>query len=205
MKGIIGRKVGMARVFDDKGEVVPVTVIEAGPCPVVEVRTKEKNGYNAIQLGFGRRKKTRTNKALGGHYKKASVEPAQLLGEIRVADVSGFKVGMELKADLFKVGEMVRVTGVTKGKGFQGVVKRWGFHGCGDGHGSMSHRRPGSIGQCAYPGRIWKNKRMPGHMGQERFTVRNLEVIRIDPENNLIAVRGAVPGHANGYVLVRGQ
>lgn len=205
MKGIIGRKIGMARVFDDKGEVVPVTVIEAGPCPVVDVRTKDKHGYNAIQIGFGRRKKSRTNKATAGHCGKAGVEPMQLLREMRVDDVAGFKVGMEIKADLFKVGEQVRVTGVTKGKGFQGVVKRWGFHGCGDGHGSTSHRRPGSIGQCASPGRIWKNKRMPGHTGAARMTVRNLKVVRVDAENNLIAVKGAVPGHPRGYVIVRGQ
>jgi large subunit ribosomal protein L3 len=204
MKGIIGRKVGMTRVFDDKGEVVPVTVIEVGPCPVVSVRTKDKNGYNAIQIGFGRRKKQRVTKPLGGQYKKAGTEPVHLLREVRIDDVSSFKVGMELKADVFEVGEHVRVTGVTKGKGFQGVVKRWGFHGCGDSHGSTSHRRPGSIGQCAYPGRIWKNKRMPGHTGMARMTVRNLEVVKVDPENNLIAVRGAIPGHQRGYVMVRG-
>jgi large subunit ribosomal protein L3 len=205
MKGIIGRKVGMARVFDDKGEVVPVTVIEAGPCPVVDVKTKDKHGYNAIQIGFGRRKKSRTNKATAGHFGKAGVEPMQLLREMRVDDVAGFKVGMELKADLFKVGEQVRVTGVTKGKGFQGVMKRWGFHGGPDGHGGCSHRRPGSIGQCAYPGRVWKNKHMAGHTGAARMTVRNLKVVRVDAENNLIAVKGAVPGHPRGYVIVRGQ
>ena len=205
MKGMIGRKIGMARVFDDKGDVVPVTVIEAGPCAVVEVKTKGKHGYNAIQIGFGRRKKSRAKKPLVGVYAKAGLEPAQLLREIRLEDVSGFKVGMELKADVFKVGEQVRVTGVTKGKGFQGVVKRWGFHGCGDAHGSTSHRRPGSIGQCAYPGRIWKNKHMPGHTGAARKTIRNLEVVKVDPENNLIAVKGAVPGHSRSYVMVRGQ
>lgn len=205
MKGIIGRKVGMARIFDDKGEVIPVTVIEAGPCPVVEVKTREKHGYDAIQIGFGRRKKSRTNKPLAGHYKKAGVEAVHLLREVEVDDVSGFKVGMELKADLFKVGEQVRVTGVTKGKGFQGVMKRWGFHGGPDGHGGCSHRRPGSIGQCATPGRVWKNTRMGGHTGNHRMTVRNLEVVSVDAENNLIAVKGAVPGHVKGYVMVRGQ
>jgi large subunit ribosomal protein L3 len=205
MKGIIGRKLGMTRVFDDKGDVVPVTVIEAGPCPVVDVKTRDKDGYNAIQIGFGRAKKAVVNKAKAGHFKKAGIEPTHLLRELRLDDVSEFKVGMELKADVFKVGEHVRVTGVTKGKGFQGVVKRWGFHGCGDGHGSMSHRRPGSIGQCAYPGRIWKNKRMGGHTGMEKMTVRNLEVMKVDPENNLIAVKGAVPGHPRGFVVVRGQ
>lgn len=205
MKGIIGRKVGMTRIFDDKGDVVPVTVIEVGPCPVVSVRTKDKNGYNAIQIGFGRRKKQRVTKPLGGQYKKAGVEPVQLLREIRIEDVSGFKVGQELKADVFQVGEQVRVTGMTKGKGFQGVVKRWGFRGGPDSHGSTAHRRPGSIGQCAYPGRIWKNKRMAGHTGMDRMTVRNLEVVSVDPENNLIAVRGAIPGHSRSYVMVRGQ
>jgi large subunit ribosomal protein L3 len=172
---------------------------------VVDVRTKDKHGYNAIQIGFGRRKKSRTTKAMAGHCGKAGVEPMQLLREVRVDDVAGFKVGMELKADLFKVGEQVRVTGVTKGKGFQGVMKRWGFHGGPDGHGGCSHRRPGSIGQCAYPGRVWKNKRMPGHTGAARMTVKNLKVVRVDAENNLIAVKGAVPGHPRGYVIVRGQ
>ena len=205
MKGIIGRKVGMARVFDDKGDVVPVTVIEAGPCPVVDVRTKDKHGYNAIQIGFGRRKKSRTTKAAAGHCKKAGVEPMQLLREMRMDDVAGFKVGMELKADLFKVGEQVRVTGVTKGKGFQGVMKRWGFRGGPDGHGGCSHRRPGSIGQCATPGRVWKNTRMGGHTGNDRMTTRNLVVVKVDAENNLLAVKGAVPGHVRGYVIVRGQ
>jgi large subunit ribosomal protein L3 len=205
MKGIIGRKVGMTRIFDEKGEVVPVTVIEAGPCPVVEVRTKKTHGYNAIQIGFGRRKKARTTKALAGHYGKAGVEPAHMLREVRLDEVGEFKIGMELKADLFKVGEQVRVTGVTKGKGFQGVMKRWGFHGGPDGHGGCSHRRPGSIGQCATPGRVWKNTRMGGHTGNDRMTTRNLVVVKVDAENNLLAVKGAVPGHVRGYVIVRGQ
>jgi len=205
MKGIIGRKVGMTRVFNDKGEVVPVTVIEAGPCPVVQVKTRDTDGYEAIQIGFGKKKPSRVNKPLRGHFEKAGIEPVRVLREIRVDDASKFQVGMEIKADVFKVGEKVSVTGYSKGKGFQGVVKRWGFAGCGDSHGSMSHRRPGSIGQCATPGRVWKNKKMAGHAGFERVTVKNLEVVKVDPERNLLAVKGAVPGHRNAFVIIRGE
>lgn len=204
MKGIIGRKLGMTRIFNDKGESVPVTVIEAGPCPVVEVKTKDQHGYDAIQIGFGPLRKKRVNKPMQGHFQKAGVEPTRILREIRVDDASGFEVGSEIKADIFEVGEKVSVTGFSKGKGFQGVVKRWGFGGCGDSHGSKSHRKPGSIGQCATPSRVWKNKKMGGHAGNRRVTVRNLEVVRVDPERNVIAVKGAVPGHTKSYVIVRG-
>ena len=203
MKGIIGRKIGMTRIFNDKGESVPVTVIEAGPCPVVQVKTKEKDGYNAIQIGFGQLKKKHANKPLLGHFDKAGVEPARILREIRVDDPSAFEVGSEIRADIFRVGEKVSVTGFSKGKGFQGVVKRWGFGGCGDSHGSKSHRKPGSIGQCATPSRVWKNKKMAGHTGNRRVTVRNLEVVRVDAERNVIAVKGAVPGHTKAYVIVK--
>ncbi len=204
MKGIIGRKIGMARIFSDKGESIPVTVIEAGPCPVVQVKTRDRDGYDAVQIGFGQLKKSRTNKPLSGHFEKAGVEPARILREVRVDDPSAFEIGSEIKADIFQVGEKVSVTGFSKGKGFQGVVKRWGFSGCGDSHGSKSHRKPGSIGQCATPSRVWKNKKMAGHAGNRRVTVRNLEIVRVDPERNLIAVKGAVPGHPKSYVIIRG-
>lgn len=205
MKGIIGRKIGMTRLFDEKGHVIPVTVIEAGPCPVVDIRTRDKDGYDAIQLGFGTIKKKNVTKPLLGHFDKAGIEPVRILREIRVDDPSKFQRGAQIKADIFQVGELVSVTGISKGKGFQGVVKRWGFAGCGDSHGSMSHRRPGSIGQCATPGRVWKNKRMGGHAGCRQVTVRNLEVVKVDPERNMLVVKGAVPGHVNCYVIVRGK
>lgn len=205
MKGIIGRKVGMTRIFDEKGHVIPVTVIEAGPCPVVDIKTRDKDGYDAIQLGFGNIKKKNVTKPLLGHFDKAGVEPVRILREIRVDDTSKFQLGAQIKADIFQVGDLVSVTGISKGKGFQGVVKRWGFAGCGDSHGSMSHRRPGSIGQCATPGRVWKNKRMGGHAGCIQVTVRNLEVVKVDPERNMLVVKGAVPGHVNSYVIVRGK
>lgn len=205
MKGIIGRKVGMTRIFNEDGKVVPVTVIEAGPCPVVQVKTKDHGGYDAIQLGFGVRKEQRTNKPLMGHLRKSGVAPVKRLREVRSDDASGVEVGSQIKADIFKVGEKVRITGFSKGKGFQGVVKRWGFAGGPDSHGSKGHRQPGSIGQCATPAKVWKNRKMPGHTGNRRVTVKNIEVVHVDPEKNLIAVRGAVPGHVRSYVMVTGQ
>jgi large subunit ribosomal protein L3 len=205
MKGIIGRKIGMTRIFDEKGESVPVTVIEAGPCPIVEIKTRDKHGYEAVQIGFGMRKKKTTTKPLAGHFAKAGVEPQMILRELRVDDVSEYEVGKALKADLFKVGDRVSVTGVSKGKGFQGVVKRWGFSGGGDSHGSRSHRKPGSIGQCATPAKVWKNRKMAGHTGSQRVTVKNLEVVQVDVDKNVIAIRGAVPGHPKSYVIVSGK
>lgn len=205
MKGIIGKKLGMTRIFNDKGESVPVTVIEAGPCPIVEVKTQERHGYNAIQIGFGRRKPGNVNMPMKGHFEKAGVVPATILREIRVNDVSAYEVGSEIRADLFQAGDLVRVTGYSKGRGFQGVVKRWGFSGAPDSHGSRNHREPGSIGQCATPARVWKNRKMPGRAGCERVTVRNLEVVQVDADRNIIAVRGAVPGHTNGYVMLSAQ
>jgi large subunit ribosomal protein L3 len=205
MKGIIGRKVGMTRIFGEDGKVVPVTVIEAGPCPVVQVKTRDNHGYDAVQLGFGARREARTNKPLTGHYKKAGVQPAQILRELRLDEASGVEVGSQVKAGIFKVGERVKVTGFSKGKGFQGVVKRWGFAGSPDSHGYKGHREPGSIGQCATPAKVWKNRKMAGHAGNRRVSVKNLLVVQVDEEKNLIAVRGAVPGHANGYVMVTGQ
>ncbi len=202
MKGIIGKKLGMTRIFNERGESVPVTVIEAGPCPVVAVKTEETDGYNAVQIGFGRRKPANVNLPRKGHFEKAGVEPAKVLREIRVKDPSGYEVGGWIKADLFQVGDLVRVTGYSKGKGFQGVVKRWGFRGAPDSHGSRNHREPGSIGQCATPARVWKNRKLPGRTGNERTTVRNLEIVQVDADRNLIAVKGAVPGHRNGYVIV---
>jgi large subunit ribosomal protein L3 len=205
MKGIIGRKLGMTRVFDEDGKVVPVTVIETGPCPVIQVKTKDNNGYSAVQLGFGARKERRTNKPLTGHVRKAGVPPVKIMREVRFDADPGVEAGSQVNVSVFKVGEKVKVTGFSKGKGFQGVMKRWGFGGTPDSHGSKAHREPGSIGQCATPAKVWKNKRMPGHTGNRRVSVRNLLVVQVDPEKNLIAVRGAVPGHVRSYVMITGQ
>ena len=205
MKGIIGKKLGMTRIFNDQGRAVPVTVIEVGPCPVIQVKTKDSDGYDAIQIGFGKRKEKRTNKPNAGHFAKSGQPAMQLLRELRLDDVSGFEVGAQLTAEIFAVGERVKVTGFTKGKGFQGVVKRWGFHGGPATHGSKSSREVGSIGQCATPAKVWKNRKMPGQTGNRKKTVSNLEVVQVDLEKNLIAVKGAVPGHANGYVMVTGK
>jgi large subunit ribosomal protein L3 len=205
MKGIIGKKLGMARIFDDQGRAVPVTVIEAGPCPIVQVKTGKHDGYEAIQLGFGKRKKRLSNRPLTGHFRKAKAEPAKLLREFRVPDASTYEVGSEVKVDVFEVGEKVRVTGFSKGKGFQGGVKRWGFSGGPDSHGSRGHRAPGSIGQCATPGRVWKNRKMSGHTGNRKISVRNLEVVQVDPDRNLLAIKGAVPGYRKSYVLISGR
>jgi large subunit ribosomal protein L3 len=202
MRGIVGKKIGMTRIFNDKGESIPVTVIEAGPCPVVQVKTRDKHGYDAVQVGFDLLKKKAVNRPLRGHFEKAGVEPTRLLKEMRVDDATAFEIGSEVKADTFKVGERVSVTGFSKGKGFQGVVKRWGFSGGGDSHGSKSHRKPGSIGQCATPAKVWKNRKMAGQTGNRRVTVKNLEVVQVDADNNMIAVRGAVPGHMSSYVIV---
>jgi len=205
MKGIIGKKLGMTRIFNDQGRAVPVTVIEVGPCPVIQVKTKDSDGYDAIQIGFGKRKEKRTNKPNAGHFAKSGQPATQLLRELRLDDVSGFEVGAQLTAEIFAVGERVKVTGFTKGKGFQGVVKRWGFHGGPATHGSKSSREVGSIGQCATPAKVWKNRKMPGQTGNRKKTVSNLEVVQVDLEKNLIAVKGAVPGHANGFVMVTGK
>ena len=205
MKGIIGRKIGMTRIFDENGESVPVTVIEAGPCPVVELKTRDTHGYEAVQIGFGMRRAKSTSKPLLGHFKKAGVEPVRILRELRVDSASEYEVGQPIKADLFKVGDRINVTGVSRGKGFQGVVKRWGFGGGPDSHGSRRHRAPGSIGQCATPAKVWKNRKMAGHAGSRRVTVKNLEVVEVDPDKNVIAVRGAVPGHPRGYVILSGK
>ncbi len=200
---LIGRKEGMTQLFDEKGDVVPVTVVRAGPCPVVQVKTPETDGYRAVQLGFGARREKRVSKPLLGHAKKAGVAPAAVLREARVTgDLP--KAGDVLKVgDVFRVGDWVDVIGTTKGRGFQGTVKRHHFQ-CGPHtHGSKNVREPGSVGQHTWPARIWPGKRMPGHMGNCRRTTRNLLVIRIDAETDRIFIRGAVPGWRDGVVLVR--
>lgn len=201
MKGILGRKVGMTQVFGDDGRIIPVTVIEAGPCRVVQVKGIDKDGYVACQLGFDLIKKEKNvPKPMTAHFKKASVPPFRFLREIKM---EGFKVGDEVKADIFSRGERVSITGISKGKGFQGVMKRHGYKGGPGSHGSMFNRAPGSIGSSSFPSRVWKNKGLPGHMGSERVTMRNLEIIDVRPEQNLLLIKGAVPGSNNGYLIIR--
>ncbi len=205
MSGIIGKKLGMTQLFDENGTVVPVTVIEAGPCPVVQIRTQERDGYAAVQLGFGAQKDVRASKPEKGHAAKAGLAAAPaVLREFDFAEVP--EVGTSVTVDAFEKGGRVKVTGVTKGRGFAGVMKRHGFSGGRASHGATRiHRAPGSIGAGTNPSRVIKGKRMPGHMGAEQQTVRNLLVAKIDAERNLLYVRGAVPGPVNGYVYVTRQ
>ena len=200
---ILGRKLGMTQVWSDDDEIIPVTVIEAGPCVVSQVKTKETDGYEAIQMGFGTIKDKHVNKPMAGHFAKAGVAPMRYLREVRVDDASAHETGEVITIDSFAEVEKVNVTGTSKGKGFAGVMKRHGFAGGPGGHGSHFHRAPGSIGQCASPSRVLKGVRMAGHMGDERVTVRNLKVVRIDAEHNVILVKGAVPGGNNGLVMIR--
>ena len=199
-KAIIGKKVGMTQIFDESGKVIPVTVIEAGPCTVAQVKTVETDGYDAVQLGFGEVKDKHINKPEKGHFAKAGLEAKKHLREFRLESVEGVKVGDEVKADVFEAGEKVDVQGISKGKGFQGVIKRHGQHRGPMGHGSMYHRRPGSMGSTSTPGRVFKGKRLPGHMGANTITIQNLEVVAVDLDKNVILVRGSVPG-VNGAIL----
>ena len=205
MKTIIGRKVGMTQIFDEKGLVIPVTVIEAGPCPVVQIKTVETDGYDAVQLGFGTVKENKVNKPDNGHFKKAGVKTVKHLREFRACPecLTGVKVGDEIKVDSFETGEKVDVQGITKGKGFQGVIKRHGQSRGPMGHGSMYHRRPGSMGSTSTPGRVYKGKNLPGHMGVETVTVQNLEVIRVDLDKNVILVKGSVPGNKGAILKIK--
>jgi len=199
-KAIIGKKIGMTQIFDESGKVIPVTAIEAGPCLVAQVKTKETDGYNAIQLGFGEVKEKKVNNPVKGHYKKAGLTPKKHLREFRVDSIDGLKVGDEIKADVFAAGDKIDVQGTTKGKGFQGVIKRHGQSRGPMGHGSMYHRRPGSMGATSTPGRVFKGKKLPGHMGVETVTIQNLDVVRIDMDKNVILVKGSVPG-VKGAIL----
>lgn len=199
-KGIIGKKVGMTQIFDESGKVIPVTVIEAGPCLVAQVKTVETDGYDAIQLGFGDVKLKKVIKPIQGHFAKANLEPKKHLREFRLEDVSNYKVGDELKADVFEVGEKVDIQGTSKGKGFQGVIKRHGQHRGPMGHGSMYHRRPGSMGSTSTPGRVFKGKKLPGHMGVQTVTIQNLEIVKVDLNKNVLLIKGSVPG-VKGAIL----
>lgn len=200
---ILGRKLGMTQVWDEEDNVVPVTVIQAGPCVVSQVKSEATDGYDAVQIGFGDIKASRVNKPMKGHFAKAGVEPMRYLREVRVDNAADHKVGDVVSVADFESVKNVDVTGTSKGKGFQGTIKRWNF-ACGPiTHGSRNQRRPGSIGQCAYPARVRKGLHMAGHMGHERVTVKNLKLVRIDPEQNLMLVKGAVPGPKNALVQIR--
>ena len=204
--GLIGKKVGMTQLFDDRGKVVPVTVIEAGPCPVVQRKTAASDGYEAIQIGFRTELKAKkVTKPLKGHFDKAKLAPHKYLREFRLElpVASDYAVGQVLTVSVFAVGEKVGVTGVSKGKGFQGGVKRWGYLGGPQTHGSMFHRAPGSIGASSFPSRVFKGHHMPGRMGGDRTTIKALKVVKVIPEQNLVLVRGAVPGPAGALVTIR--
>jgi large subunit ribosomal protein L3 len=204
VQGIIGRKVGMTQVYADDGRAFPVTVIEAGPCVVVQRKAKDKDGYSAVQLGLVEsRKVKRVTKAMKGHFDKAGLPPCRVLREFRVADGAELKVGDKVSVAEFNAGDAISVTGVSRGLGFQGVVKRHHFRGGAATHGSMFHRAPGSIGASAFPSRTLKGMRAGGHMGSDRVTVKNLQVVRVDATNNLLIVRGSVPGAGGSIVVIR--
>ncbi|MCL1891246.1 MAG: 50S ribosomal protein L3 [Coriobacteriia bacterium] len=200
---ILGRKLGMTQVWSDDDQLVPVTVIQAGPCVVTQIKTDEKEGYSAVQIGFGELKAKKLNKPMAGHFSKANVEPSKVLREVRVDDAANYELGQEITVEQFAETKKVDVSGVSKGKGFAGVMKRYNFKGGPGGHGSHFHRAPGSVGQCATPSRVFKGLRLPGHMGVDKVTVKNLEVVKVDAEQNLLLVKGAVPGGKGALVSVR--
>lgn len=202
-KGLIGKKIGMTQFFDEKGNVIPVTVLEVGPCAVVQKKTAEKDGYNALQLGYGDVKLARVNKPMKGHFAKADVAPKKVLKEFRLDDTDAHNVGDIIKADIFAAGEKVDVCGTGKGKGYAGAIKRWNFGRLKETHGSGPVvRHQGSMGACSDPSRVFKGKKMAGHLGSEKVTIQNLDVVKVDAENNLIAVKGAVPGSKGGIVVI---
>ena len=202
-KGIIGKKIGMTQIFDENGKVVPVTVVEAGPCVVSQKKTVENDGYAAVQIGFGDLKAHKVKKPMAGHFAKANVAPKRTLREFRFDDIDAYNVGDLVKADVFAAGDKVDVTGTSKGKGYAGVIKRWNFRRLKETHGSGPvARHGGSNGACSTPSRVWKGLKMAGHLGSERVTVQNLQVVKVDAENNLIAIKGAIPGPNGGTVVI---
>jgi len=203
IEGIIGKKIGMTQVYADDGRAIPVTVIQAGPCVVVQRKSKEKDGYSAVQLGLVENRKVKNvSKAMKGHFDKAGLPPCRVLRELQLEDGAEVKVGDKVSVELFAPGDSVDVVGTSKGKGFQGVVKRHHFRGGAATHGSMFHRAPGGIGASAYPSRVIKGMRAAGHMGSDRVTARNLEVVRVDAANNILVVKGSVPGAGGGYLVI---
>ena len=202
-KTIIGKKVGMTQIFDETGMVIPVTVIEAGPCTVTQVKTVETDGYNSIQLGYGEVKEKRVNKPLKGHFQKSKLALKKHLREFRTDDLADVKVGDEIKLDVFEAGDKIDVQGTSKGKGFQGVIKRHGQSRGPMGHGSMYHRRPGSMGSTSTPGRVFKGKKLPGHMGCVTVTIQNLDVVRVDSDKNVLLIKGSVPGPKGAILKIK--
>ncbi len=203
LKAIIGKKLGMTQLFDEKGNVIPVTVVEAGPCVVSQKKTVETDGYEAVQVGYGDLKVSKVNKPMKGHFDKADVAPKKYLREFRLADISTLNVGDIIKADTFAEGDKVDVVGTSKGKGTAGVIKRWNFGRLKESHGTGPvHRHAGSLGACSSPSRVFKGKKLAGHLGSERVTVQNLSVVKVDAENNIIAIKGAIPGPKGGIVTI---
>lgn len=203
VKAILGKKLGMTQIFAEDGKIIPVTVIEAGPCVVVQKKSAETDGYNAIQVGFGKAKEKTMIKPKKGIFKKAGTEVKKYLKEFKVEDVNAYEIGQELKADVFATGDIVDVIGISKGKGFKGVIARWGNHRGPMAHGSRYHRRPGSMSAHSDPSRVFKNKKLPGHTGVERVTIQNLKVVKVDADKNVLLVRGAIPGAKGGLVTVK--
>jgi large subunit ribosomal protein L3 len=203
MNGILGKKLGMTALFSNQGDYVPVTVIEAGPCTVTQIKTKANDGYNALQIGFGEKKKLKVNKPLTGHFQKSGDKCFSVIREFRVNNPDAFKLGQEITLDMFSVGDRVKVSGNSKGRGFSGTVKRHGFHRGPKTHGSRNYRAPGSIGQCAWPSKVFKGKKMPGRYGNIRNTISNLEVVDIRAAGNLLLLRGAVPGPASAMLEIK--
>ncbi|WP_058485966.1 50S ribosomal protein L3 [Defluviitalea phaphyphila] len=202
-KAILGTKIGMTQIFDEDGKQIPVTVLQAGPCVVIQKKTVENDGYNAIQVGFIDAKEKHVNKPLKGHFEKAGVSPKRKIKEFRLEDISAYEVGSEIKVDIFAPGDKVDVTGISKGKGYQGAIKRHGQHRGPMGHGSKYHRAAGSMGGSSFPSKVFKGKKLPGHMGAEKVTIQNLEVVRVDVEKNLLLIKGAVPGPKKSVVFIK--
>jgi large subunit ribosomal protein L3 len=202
-KAILGKKLGMTQIFDENGKIVPVTVIEAGPCAVIAKKNVEKDGYDAIQVGFEEKREKLVNKPMKGHFAKVGVTPKRFIKEFKLEDTAAYEVGQEIKVDVFEAGDKVDVTGVSKGKGFAGVIKRWNFSIGPKSHGSKFHRAPGSQGGASDPSRTFKNRKMPGHMGHETKTVMNLEIVKVMSEKNIVLVKGGVPGPKKGYLVIK--
>ena len=202
-KKLFGKKLGMTRYFLDEGKSVPVTIVQTWPCVVIQKKTLEKDGYEAIQVGFETQKEKRVNGPLRGHFKAAGDRFFAHLKEIRIKDVDRFELGQEIRSDIFHIGETVNVTGRSKGRGFSGVIKRWGFSGGKKTHGSRSHRVPGSIGASATPGRVFKGKKLPGRMGYQKTTIKNLKILDVRPEEDIIAIKGTLPGYCNGIIEIK--
>lgn len=203
MKGLLGKKLGMSQVFSEDGELLPVTVVEAGPCIVTQLKTSDNDGYAAVQIGYGDIKESKVNKPAKGHFAKAKTEPKRYLVELSAKGGEEYKVGQTLTADLFAVGERADIVGVSKGKGFAGIIKRWKAHGGPASHGSHFHRAPGAVGACATPSRVFKGKKLPGRMGNSRVTMQNLEIVQVDKGSNLILIKGSIPGAKGGLLLIK--